>query len=103
MISITISKSLKNILLGTAKPLSRSFRTQYLNHNRFPPQAARKSLSLKMSSSSHSSPHVLVPIGNGSEEIEATTIIDTLVRGGAVVFLFITYLCYQGFNNTIYI
>jgi protein deglycase len=30
-------------------------------------------------------PHVLVPIANGSEEIEAVTIIDTLVRGGVKV------------------
>eukprot|EP01031_Cornospumella_fuschlensis_P028062 gene28062-33882_t len=29
--------------------------------------------------------HVLVPIATGSEEIETTTIIDTLVRGGAKV------------------
>ena len=28
---------------------------------------------------------VLVPIGNGSEEIESVTIINTLVRSGAVV------------------
>ena len=28
---------------------------------------------------------VLVPIANGSEEIESVTIIDTLVRGGAAV------------------
>ena len=35
--------------------------------------------------SSHSKiSNVLVPIANGTEEIEATTIIDTLVRGGAV-------------------
>jgi len=30
---------------------------------------------------------VLVPIANGSEEIEAVTIVDTLVRGGACVTL----------------
>lgn len=40
-----------------------------------------------MSSSAHihSKPKVLVPIADGSEEIEAVTIIDTLVRGGAEV------------------
>jgi protein deglycase len=30
-------------------------------------------------------PKVLVPIAHGSEEIEAVTIIDTLVRGGCQV------------------
>lgn len=44
---------------------------------------------IMLSSSSSASPsvekHVLVPIGNGSEEIESVTIIDTLVRGGAKV------------------
>lgn len=29
--------------------------------------------------------HVLVPVADGSEEIESVTIIDTLVRAGAVV------------------
>lgn len=29
--------------------------------------------------------HVLVPVANGSEEIESVTIIDTLVRAGALV------------------
>lgn len=29
---------------------------------------------------------VLVPIANGSEEIESVTIIDTLVRGGILLF-----------------
>lgn len=40
-----------------------------------------------MSSSTHlhAKPKVLVPIAEGSEEIEAVTIIDTLVRGGAEV------------------
>lgn len=36
-------------------------------------------------SGSSSTRHVLVPIANGSEEIEAVTIIDTLVRGGVKV------------------
>ena len=31
------------------------------------------------------SKYVLVPIADGSEEIETTTIVDTLVRGGAIV------------------
>ncbi|CAM9391606.1 unnamed protein product [Ectocarpus sp. 4 AP-2014] len=29
--------------------------------------------------------HVLVPVADGSEEIESVTIIDTLVRAGALV------------------
>jgi len=43
---------------------------------------------LRMSSKStaiNGSKYVLVPVGDGSEEIETTTIVDTLVRGGAVV------------------
>lgn len=36
-------------------------------------------------SASSGQPHVLVPIANGSEEIETVTIIDTLVRGGVKV------------------
>ena len=35
--------------------------------------------------SSRGAKHVLVPIANGSEEIESVTIIDVLVRGGAKV------------------
>lgn len=35
--------------------------------------------------SSASNPTVLVPLANGSEELESVTIIDTLVRGGAQV------------------
>ena len=44
-----------------------------------------KSTTARMMSSSSAEKHVLVPIGNGSEEIESVTIIDTLVRGGAKV------------------
>ena len=33
----------------------------------------------------HSKPKVLVPVADGSEEIETVTIVDTLVRGGADV------------------
>lgn len=41
----------------------------------------------KMSSSTaiNGSKYVLVPIADGSEEIETVTIVDTLVRGGAIV------------------
>lgn len=52
---------------------------------------------IEMSSSKHSTQHkevvaksnpkVLVPIATGSEELEAVTIVDTLVRGGADVTL----------------
>ena len=41
--------------------------------------------SISSSSSSSSKPRALVPIADGSEEIEAVTIIDTLVRGGVDV------------------
>lgn len=43
---------------------------------------------LKMSSGTSGSGaiKVLVPIANGSEEIESVTIIDTLVRGGKLLF-----------------
>lgn len=37
-----------------------------------------------MSSSSLRAINVLVPVADGSEEIETSTIVDTLVRGGAV-------------------
>ena len=43
------------------------------------------SISSTSTSTSTADKHVLVPIGNGSEEIESVTIIDTLVRGGAKV------------------
>lgn len=37
-----------------------------------------------MSSSNLKTTNVLVPVADGSEEIETSTIVDTLVRGGAV-------------------
>lgn len=43
-----------------------------------------------MSSSSNNilkTTNVLVPVADGSEEIETSTIVDTLVRGGAVSLL----------------
>jgi hypothetical protein len=39
-------------------------------------------VSLSMSTSSPAAKRVLVPVADGSEEIESVTIIDTLVRGG---------------------
>ena len=42
-------------------------------------------LRMNMSSSSSKAVHVLVPVADGSEEIETSTIVDTLVRGGATV------------------
>jgi len=39
----------------------------------------------RLFSMSAAQPHVLVPVANGSEEIETVTIIDTLVRGGIKV------------------
>lgn len=49
----------------------------------------KKNNILRMASNTaiNGSKYVLVPIGDGSEEIETTTIVDTLVRGGAVVTL----------------
>lgn len=47
----------------------------------------RRSVFMKMSSTTaiNGSKYVLVPIADGSEEIETVTIVDTLVRGGAIV------------------
>jgi protein deglycase len=46
-----------------------------------------KLASLKMSTSSEVRPRVLVPVADGSEEIETVSIIDTLVRGGCDVIV----------------
>ena len=56
--------------------------------NRCTSKFSRCSSSLRMASSdSKSSREVLVAIADGSEEIEAVTIVDTLVRSGATVTL----------------
>jgi DJ-1/PfpI family len=56
--------------------------------NRFITKSTRHSSALKMAfSDSKLSREVLVAIADGSEEIEAVTIVDTLVRSGATVTL----------------
>jgi len=48
-------------------------------------RTARQALALFSTTTGSTAPRVLVPLANGSEEIEAVTIIDTLVRGGVKV------------------
>ena len=42
-------------------------------------------LKMSLKTAINGSKYVLVPVADGSEEIETTTIVDTLVRGGAIV------------------
>jgi hypothetical protein len=56
--------------------------------NKFNTSRLKKQIFAQSFSISTKSPRVLVPVADGSEEIETTTIIDTLVRGGAVSSIF---------------
>ena len=93
--SLLLHHTLGSMLLGFHRLLSRrSLACCFVLTTRFPSHAfvpisrsfaSSSSSSLAMSSSQQQQKQVLVPIANGSEEIETTCITDTLTRFGAKV------------------
>ena len=96
MISLSFSKSLK---IAGGQHYIKSFHRAQFRQFHFQIKSTtntcrnKSHLFMMASSMSTHSPQVLVPIANGSEEIESTTIIDTLVRGGAVID-YLHFICF---------